>query len=228
MRILVSIAMKIKAKNKKGFSIGEVLIAMFILLIGIVDAIFLTVRSVGDLKSSRDAVIATLLAQEGTELVRNVRDNNVTQMTCGTGDERCTAFDMDSGYGFPSVTGSAIVWCAVDYETSGTDSRLDCSGSSREEELYLNEQNGLYSHSGGGANYIDPHLRRRIYIKYETSTGGPVAGAEADELIANVTSVVVFGDADFPADDRIEEDCLISKDCVYAQTRLTSWINYGD
>jgi Tfp pilus assembly protein PilV len=70
-------------KKTKGFSIGEVMVAVFIMLVGIVGAIMLTARSIQDLGDSRESIVATLLAQEGTELVRNLRDNNVTQMKCG-------------------------------------------------------------------------------------------------------------------------------------------------
>jgi hypothetical protein len=213
-------------KNKKGFSIGEVMVAMFILLVGIVDAIYLTVRSVGDLHDSRDAVIATLLAQEGTELVRNVRDNNVTQSTCGaTGTERCTAFDQQ--YGFPSLEGSKILYCTIDYNTTGTTSEFLCNNS--KPEIYLNTATGMYTHQSGGNTFLETGLRRKIYIEYDRSNNGPInAATPADEIIANVTSVVVFGGANFPPKEKIETDCMIAKGCVYAQTRLTSWINYGD
>ena len=213
-------------KKEKGFSIGEVMVAMFILLVGIVDAIFLTVRSVEGLHDSRDAVIATLLAQEGVELVRNVRDNNVTQ-DC-PGDQRCTAFDEQ--YGFPSITAASNLWCTIDYDTDTDNSHLGCSGASQDDHLFLNEERGLYAHTRGLGAYLDTELRRRIYIEYDTSNNQPINGSTpADQITANVTSVVVFGGADFPLDSgNIETECMIARGCVYAQTRLTSWINYGD
>ncbi len=211
-------------RNKKGFSIGEVMVAMFILLVGIVDAVFLTVRSIDNMKGSRDAVIATLLAQEGVELVRNVRDNNVTQETCGTGTERCTAFDPESDYNWPSYNVSTFTSCTIDYATSGASSRLVCSGVSPDDKLYLNTETGMYSHSGGGTLYEDSHLRRRIYIQYSKTNVDP-----PNDVLAKVTSVVIFGGQNnFPSADNVERDCKISQNCVFAQTRLTSWINYGD
>jgi len=65
-----------KKEYKKGFSIGEVLIAAFILTVGVVSAVTLLTRSIVDTIDSRNLVIASQLAQEGTELVRNQRDNN--------------------------------------------------------------------------------------------------------------------------------------------------------
>ncbi len=232
MSILLKIFMFGKIhKKEKGFSIGEVMVAMFILLVGIVDAIFLTVRSVSGLHDSRDAVIATLLAQEGVELVRNVRDNNVTQTNCGGGSERCTVFDQT--YGFPSITGATILICRIDYNTTGTESEFTCDGSPAP-ELFLNPETGMYTHDPGGGDYLDTELKRQIYVEYDTSDNTPggannlVMPDDVDKLIANVTSVVVFGGADFPDAANIESECRIARGCVYAQTRLTSWINYGD
>lgn len=231
----IEIIMFIKVhKKEKGFSIGEVMVAMFILLVGMVDAIFLTVRSMGELYDSRDAIIATLLAQEGVELVRNVRDNNVTQMTCGSGGERCTAFEraLSDAYGFPSTTGSNILTCIIDCNTTGTQSEFLCNSSPS--KLYLNPETGMYTHKSGGSDYDDPQLERQIYIEYDTSGTEGIGDLDldnpedVDKLIANVTSVVVFGGGDFPPPARIKDECKISKGCVYAQTRLTSWINYGD
>lgn len=218
-------------RTKKGFSIGEVLVAMFILLVGMVDAVFLTVRSVDTMKDSRDAVVATLLAQEGTELVRNVRDNSVTEMTCGsTGDQRCTAFDRtgDNDYGFPSAPFSG--YCTIDYDTTGVNSQLNCSGNSSKDELFLDEDKKLYEHSGGGSS--KHKLYRRIYFAYDTTDGSPAnTPSHPDRLVANVTSVVIFGGRerdDFPDVNNIVTECTISEGCAFAQTRLTSWINYGD
>lgn len=210
-------------KKQKGFSIGEVMVAMFILLVGIVDAIFLTVRSVGSLKDSREAVVATLLAQEGTELVRNVRDNNVTQSTCGVGDdERCLAFDVD--YGFPSK-GNVPVRCSADYTLNG-DGVLNCSNP--KDLLYVDKERMLYSHSSGGS-WVETRYERGIYIDYDYTIDKN--DGDDNDQVAIVTSVVMYGDNPLPGAseiDDISQICRLDQKCAYAQTRLTSWINYGD
>lgn len=208
--------------TKKGFSIGEVLIAMFILLVGIVDAVFLTARSIDDLGNSRDAVVASLLAQEGTELVRNVRDNNVTETTCGPGgDERCTAFDENYGFLNNGV-------CTADFRLglgNGGQGSLDCSGASSDPELYFDPDTGLYQHSSG--ENIKKGYQRKIFIAYGHTD--PITPTD-DNKYADVTSVVIYGKGKWSDvnSDNIESTCLKSKNCAYAQTRLTSWINYGD
>ena len=60
----------------KGFSLMEALLATFLLSVGIVAVLSLMASSLRSSMVARDQEIATLLAQEGVELVRNVRDNN--------------------------------------------------------------------------------------------------------------------------------------------------------
>jgi len=217
------------SKTKKGFSIGEVMIATFILLVGIVGAIVLTAKSIGNISDGKKAVTAALLAQEGTELVRSVRDNTVTQRGIDCDNDRCTAFDMRAGYGWPNIVNSESE-CSIDYTIEG-DGKLACSGATAGDELYINEATGLYSHSGGGANTSDAHLKRKIFIKYETTLNrvspSALTADEIDRLVAKVTSVVVWTGGTLPTTaENIESDCTINKHCAFAQTRLTSWINY--
>ena len=214
--------MKKNNKTKKGFSIGEVMVAMFILIFGIVSAVFLTAQSVKQIGESRNAAIATLLAQEGTELVKNVRDNNVTQMNCGTSsDERCTAFDDDTGYGLGSDTNSEYK-CIIEYGNAALTKILDCNIVEGQGQLYINEQTYLYSHSGGGS-VVTP-FKRRIYIKYTNTNTG-----DLNDVVAEVASVVIWRKGEFPSSiDNIKTECKIGKDCVFTKTNLTSWINYGE
>jgi Tfp pilus assembly protein PilV len=67
--------MKHKTNNRSGFSLGEVLLSVTVLLVGILVLITLMSKSVQSALYSRDVITATELAQEGVELVRNVRDN---------------------------------------------------------------------------------------------------------------------------------------------------------
>ena len=215
--------MKTNKTIKKGFSIGEVMVAMFILIFGIVSAVFLTSQSVTQIGSSRNATIATLLAQEGTELVKNVRDNTVTQSDCGDGDKRCTAFDSGSGYGWPSSVGEgegAKFKCTVDYGGDISNEILKCGGDASIEQLYINKSTYFYSHTPGGG-VVSP-FKRRIYIKYNV-------GTETDETTVDVASVVIWSKGVFPANiDSVESKCKIGNDCAFAKTILTSWINYGE
>ncbi|MFC1645010.1 hypothetical protein ACFL08_03215 [Patescibacteria group bacterium] len=66
----------IKNKNKKGFSIGEVILSVFIVGTTLVVVTSIMAKSIGVFLEDKNSVIAANLSQEGVELVRNVRDNN--------------------------------------------------------------------------------------------------------------------------------------------------------
>lgn len=69
--------LKIKKNQKKsGFSIGEVLISVFLISIALTTIMTMYNAGVKEIIDERDSVIASLLAQEGVELIRNIRDNN--------------------------------------------------------------------------------------------------------------------------------------------------------
>ena len=63
-------------KKIKGFSLIETLVATFVLATGLLAAASLIFYSIESSMDSRNQVIAANLAQEGAELVRNIRDNN--------------------------------------------------------------------------------------------------------------------------------------------------------
>jgi len=204
-------------KNKKGFSIGEVMVAAFILVFGIVSAVALSTKSTSSIIDSRNAAIASALSQEGVELVRNVRDNNVTEQICGSGSERCTAFDMN--YGFPNTGGGEAI-CTIGYKIEGADVLL-CG--SVPDQLYVNTAKYVYTHAPGGAD-VSP-FKRNVFISYDTTDNS----GDVDKLIATVTSVVVWGGGVLPVTaTSISNECKIGRHCAFAQTELTSWINYDD
>jgi type II secretory pathway pseudopilin PulG len=62
-------------KNRKGFSILELILAIFVLTVGITGALKLIVSTIKTSIDTRNSVIASGLAQEGVELLRNRRDN---------------------------------------------------------------------------------------------------------------------------------------------------------
>ncbi|MCD6435016.1 MAG: prepilin-type N-terminal cleavage/methylation domain-containing protein [Clostridiales bacterium] len=63
-------------KNNKAFSLLEVTIAMGILVIGILGVFSLVIQNVQVQTINKQYLIASMLAQEGIEIVRNKRDNN--------------------------------------------------------------------------------------------------------------------------------------------------------
>jgi prepilin-type N-terminal cleavage/methylation domain-containing protein len=63
-------------KNKFGFSIIEVLVALVIISIGMLAISSLVIQNLQVESVNKNYIIASMLAQEGLELVRNLRDKN--------------------------------------------------------------------------------------------------------------------------------------------------------
>ena len=63
-------------KNKQGFTLLEIAVAIFIVSFGILSVLGLMNYNMQAEIVSRNEFVASQLAQEGLELVRNIRDNN--------------------------------------------------------------------------------------------------------------------------------------------------------
>jgi type IV pilus modification protein PilV len=158
---------KYKTKNcrKNGFSMIEVLISVFVLLIGIVGVTSLSISSIKTSMDSRDNSVATQLAQEGIELVRNIRDNNLA-----TGKP---AFS-----GIPAGAGN----CAMSY----SDSSLKCVSPSYPLNI---SASGFYTHAAGTATKFkrqvitDASLANQVAVTSEV-----IWGAAFPPLITNCTT----------------------------------------
>lgn len=121
--------MQIKNKKYKAFSFVEVMISVFVLSVGMIAIITLMSGSLRDSLDSRNQIIASGLAQEGTELVKNIRDTNWLVYT-------------DPGYSFADITSGST--CKID-KGSG----LVCDGTLKQLNI---DNNGYYVHSAGTAS----------------------------------------------------------------------------
>lgn len=63
-------------KKNKGFSLAEVVIALGILTFGLVGIASLLLQNMQVENLTKNYLIASMLAQEGVEIVRNIRDEN--------------------------------------------------------------------------------------------------------------------------------------------------------
>lgn len=68
-------------KNQKGFTLAELLIAIFVLTSGIIGAYIMIQNSISVATSARTKATASHLAQEGIEIIRNIRDTNFLERT---------------------------------------------------------------------------------------------------------------------------------------------------
>jgi prepilin-type N-terminal cleavage/methylation domain-containing protein len=156
---------KILQKNS-GFTVIELVISIFILSIAIIGAYnaFTTMDILTS--SATDRFIAAYLAQEGVEVVRNIRDTN----WLNTYDWRCGIADV-SGSALPCSVGSVdcTAGCEVNYKTFGTSSSPLYPWSGTGRYLYLNS-NGFYVYESENATLTK--FRRKVTITpIETVTG---------------------------------------------------------
>ena len=188
---------KNKKNNKKGFSIGEVVLSIFIL--GVTMLTIMTVLSISlkDMMDERDSIIATMLAQEGVELARSIRDNNWSQRTATSTTTPGT---------FDNFRNNDNNSCRIYY--SSTD--LNTCNSGLNMALYYNA--GFYDHSGAGT---ETKFRRRIILDYGPD---PANATNAEYLI--ITSVVSWDNSNPPTS---VANCTVANKCVYSNTILYNW-----
>ncbi len=186
----------IQKKNVRGFSTAEVLLSIFVVSIGLVTIMSVMSASLRRSLRNRDVVIATDLAQEGVELVRNVRDNHFAS----GGD----------GFDSPAVFNNFRRHCRIDW--NDPDNSLDCQlVQGVLSRYYLSYANGLYAHSGAGA--AQERYARYIFIDYDS------AGGER----AMVRSFVLWGNAALPPVNGSSAGCTVESSCVFSETFLTAW-----
>ena len=81
----------------RGFSLLEVIMAVFILIVGLVGAMTLFIKTTSSAAGGSSKLIAANLAQEGIEVVRNIRDLNLG------------ANGWDDWYSNPAILGDYLV-----------------------------------------------------------------------------------------------------------------------
>jgi len=197
-------------KKKEGFLIVEVLLALFIITAGLVVVLALFSKTAVNANQDRDSVIGTLLAQEGVEMVRNIRDNNWANNK--------GAFDTGT---FPTVT---RINCKVAVGANSTFSDSVCSPTPF--NLYLNSNN-FYTYVSAGNT--PTKFQRRFFIYYDNSTaignGGPNVSSPP-VTSATITSVVTWDGGTFPNFNGFPPDfssCTAGAKCAYTQIVLTTW-----
>jgi Tfp pilus assembly protein PilV len=187
--------------NKKGFSIGEAILSVFVLGVVMTSVLALYHKSVGEFHDERDSIIASMLAQEGVEVVRNIRDNNWSRRDAAN-DTTPTAF---SGLG---SAGSISNNCRVEANSYSVVSNeiiypsVVCSVASKVLNI---DGNGFYTHTAGAT----PTKFRRIVVLNNSNT---------DELI--VISFVSWNGSNPPTSISA---CTVENGCVFSQSTLTDW-----
>jgi len=186
--------MRKKTKNKKGFSIAEVMISSFVLVVGLTAIISLLIENIKQSVDIRSSIISSQLAQEGVELVRNIRDNNLVNEDAflnnlpDSDEDDCiidAIYGLNKGNG-PEACGS--------YDT----------------KLYMNNSLGFYGHSGSA---FSGFRRKIIFSDFEDSSGD----GNVDNF--SIASMVVWdiNASSFPD----LSDCNSGNKCTYVKDLLT-------
>ena len=137
---------------QKGFSVLEVMLAFSVITVGLLGVSSLAIQNAQVQSISKNYLVASMLAQEGLELVRNVRDTNFFRAD--------QSYDWEYGQGANSATD--IVQdgnYAIDYNLA-IDSMPNDLTSDRT-RLYLN--GGRYTHQTGAGSSNTPY-RRLIFV----------------------------------------------------------------
>ena len=164
--------------DKRGFSLFETLVAIFLLMLAVAAAMSLTQKSLSTAYLSRDNVIASYLAQDAMEYVRAIRDHNYIVSNSGTITPWLTG-----------LTGCIAATCGVDTTTGGA--MFGCSGASC--QLKFNSTTGHYNYLSGTAS---PFSREITLCHVGTGACG-IAPSETYEMSIIITikwKAGAFGD----------------------------------
>lgn len=128
----------------KGFTLIEVLAAMFIMMMGVVGVIGLITRAMASSSSVNSQLVASYLSQEGLELVRNMRDANFLKIHKGA-----------EGQWNDGLTACAA-GCGADFNDVALGSFQD---------TFLKLNSGFYTYDAG----IDTIFKRKITVDSATA-----------------------------------------------------------
>ncbi|MFA5962308.1 MAG: prepilin-type N-terminal cleavage/methylation domain-containing protein [Parcubacteria group bacterium] len=187
---------KNKKHNYAGFSFMEVMLSVAVLSIGVMGVLPLFTSALRQSLDSRDQIIGAMLAQEGVELVQNLRDNNFKNRV----DAFSGAFPADD-----------TVNCRIDFQSA-----LDCSSTLF--RLYADNVTNFYKHSTTSATITK--FRRRVNIDYSLIDGSDSDAENAAKAKVYVTAG--WGAAGLPSSPN-SSNCNTNNKCAFAIVTLTKW-----
>lgn len=172
--------------RRRGFSLIEVIISLFVLSVGFVGIMSLATSTLRSSFLQRDAVTASLLVQEGSELVYNIRDTSLAK-----GEQAFTDI--------PAINAEYRV------DPFGSEVSLESNA-----EYSLRRENGRYVHGGSGTL---TKFSRKIIIE-DSSSGSDLSRRitsivvwgrgdfpQSDEAHCNVSSRCMFARTNLQEDN---------------------------
>ena len=165
--------------SKAGFSLIEVLVAMLVLSMGFAAVFSLMTINIRSSENAKNQIIASQLAQEGLELVRNLRDNG----------------SLDASY--PDSAACTPASKCIDLRIDKDDTVLNTS-TALSKLLYLN--NNFYTHTAGTAT--------KFFRKIDLSITGDKNATPSSTRVITVTSYVTWNGTGVPATCNIGNKCV--------------------
>ena len=179
-----------------GFTLLETIVALAIITAAAVGPVVLITRGILSFGFSKNKLIALNLAQEGIELVREFRENNVI----------CDQLNGNPPYDWMkhAVGGGSINNEELEADISTTDP-IDCSASiiqtphfsnNADTKLHLNPATGIYGYTGSQITIFT----RKINIDKPSADGGIPANAQRD-----ITSTVSWIERNIAREVKLKE-----------------------
>ena len=162
-----------KIFNNKGFSLMEMMVVISITTIGLLGISSLVVQNQRAQSVNKNYIIGSMLAQEGLELIRNIRDNNWLNLSANDWNDDLNSVDNDLTF-IIDLEGRAFL----------NDNPDDLSNDLT--KLYIDATNNdFYTHFPDGTNNQETDFRRLItitedgvgnYIIVNSTVSRPVRG----------------------------------------------------
>ncbi|MEI7749485.1 MAG: hypothetical protein WCJ25_00590 [Candidatus Moraniibacteriota bacterium] len=186
--------MRIKRNVLNGFSLAETMLSMTVLIVGILPILAAMNGGLKHSLESRSIITASGLAQEGVELLKNVKDNNAF------------AGGTSLAVWLPPSGGPTWNDCRIDFNdnaVSTTGFPVSCGQSN------FSLSGTPYVHGGGSGKF-----NRRIFLSYDSTN-------ETVDCISVVYWGSTYVPSTTMAD--VRSQCSASNACAYAETTLTPW-----
>lgn len=166
---------------RKGFTMIETLVAVFILMLSITGPLYFVSQSIQSAYYARDQVTAFYLTQESIELIKNIRDTNALTSTCDEAQYwlSCNDHTIDD---LTACTGT--YGCVVGLTATKDIYVAGCS-SDADSDCVLRQNTGSndleFSYSGG-SGWAAARFQKRVYIEIKNEAAY-VGGSEAEVVV---------------------------------------------
>lgn len=150
-------------KNKKGFTLIEAIVAIGVISVGFVGSLVLISKSASQSTILKDRVVAAHLAEEGLEVVHNIRDTNWLN-------------GLSWLTGIPDTTDGIVDYNGTSVDTSDSSEARKC----------LNWNGSVYRHAVGPTYSCTTSFKRHIEIETKTESveGNNISYLEVKSVVS--------------------------------------------